>query len=510
MNEHPPFKPQSKLDCDVLIIGGGVNGCGIARELAGSGVRVCLAEMGDLASGTSSWSSKLVHGGLRYLEQYDFRLVRESLIERQTLLNMAPHLVHPKRFILPHTDQMRPKWMLRAGLFLYDHLGLFSAHGISKKLKGSTFVSLHKRKGENPLKSEFTSAFEYSDCFVDDTRLTILNAVSAAQHGATILTRQKITSLAPSTTGWAAQTACFNITAKAVINATGPWADIVLAENELAGNHRHIRLVQGSHILVPKLYQHDQPYILQHDDKRIIFAIPYLNDFTLLGTTDADFEGDPAKAKISEAEKHYILNIANHYFNKQLSQADIIASFSGVRPLYDNARSEAQKASRDYQLEWHKNYPQFLNIFGGKLTTYRRLSQEAAKMICTNLGFMPSVDWRSDSHLPGGQLGIPFEQWKENIYTQYPAFDRPLLTRLAQAYGTEISSILAQCKTEADLGLNFGHGLTEAEVNYLMDREWAHTPSDILWRRSKLGYIFSLEQKEKLAEYMQQRQSRLS
>ncbi len=495
------------LTCDVLVIGGGVNGCGIARELSGRGLSVCLAEMGDLASGTSSWSSKLVHGGLRYLEHYAFKLVRESLAERQTLMDMAPHLVHPKRFILPHTPQMRPKWLLRAGLFLYDHLDIFAHKNTSKKLKGARQISLNGTQAGKPLKPEFTSGFEYGDCFVDDTRITILNAMAAAQHGANILTRQKITSCMRSEDSWHAKTDDFDIHAKAVVNATGPWADMLLSQTKLATNRQNIRLVQGSHILVPKIYEHDQPYILQHHDNRIIFAIPYLDEYTLLGTTDKDFDGDPANAKITAAEMLYILEIANSYFEKQLTADDVVASFSGVRPLYDEGQSSAQSASRDYHLAWHQSQKHFLNIFGGKLTTYRTLSIDVAHMVCTELGFDTTKNWKSDSPLPGGDFAGSncdgsLEEWKQHLASAYPKFDKKLLNRLANAYGKKATQILGTATSAKDLGIDFGYGLSAAEVDYLMQEEWAKTASDVLWRRSKLGYLFGTAQKKKLQNYM--------
>lgn len=496
-------RDKRQYDCDVLVIGGGINGCGIARELCGHGLSVCLVEMRDLASGTSSWSSKLVHGGLRYLEHYAFRLVREALAERQTLMDMAPHLIEAKRFILPFRAHMRPKWMLRAGLFLYDHLDMFAAKTSSTQLKGARQISLRSSAQGQPLKSDFRTGFEYGDCFVDDTRLTIINAQAAAELGATILTRKKINYAEPCDTGWIAGGDDFRITAKSVVNATGPWADRLLSEVKLASNRPHIRLVQGSHIIVDSLFDHGQPYILQHHDNRIVFALPYLGKYTLLGTTDTDFDGDPADAEITASETEYILEVANSYFKKQLCSEDVIATYSGVRPLYDDGTSEAQTANRDYRLEWHHSHAGWLNIFGGKLTTYRCLSVDVAQMICTRLSHTPNRDWKSDSPLPGGDITSTMPDYYQHLAHIYPGLDQDMLKRIAKNYGSRATLLLGDAASQKDLGTDFGAGLTKAEVDYLMRHEWAEEAEDILWRRTKLGYDFTDEQVKNLNTFMQ-------
>lgn len=496
-----------QAEYDVLIIGGGINGCGIARELSGRGYQVYLAEMNDLASGTSSWSSKLVHGGLRYLEQYEFKLVREALAERKTLMDMAPHLVRPARFILPHNRQMRPKWLIRLGLSIYDHLDLFGRtrrHGTSdgKSLKGIRTVSFRNDRTGQPLKPEYSTGFEYADCFVDDTRLTIINARAASQQGATIKPRHKVESVKRVGDRWHASIQSETISCKLVINAAGPWADTVLDNLAVVPAARNIRLVQGSHIIVNALFEHDQPYILQHDDGRIVFAIPYLDKFTLLGTTDTEYSGDPAKAEITSEEQAYILEVVNRYFLRQLTQKDVIASYSGVRPLFNDSNASAQKVTRDYVLNWQKDAENWLNIFGGKLTTYRTLSCEVAEMVTSMLGRTEQTGWHSDAVLPGTPEQTEFAQWEAEFHQTYAFLDPGLRRRLCQHYGADAEQIIGTARSQAELGTDFGGGLTVAEIEFLREHEWAETVSDIIWRRTKLGYVLDASQKQAISAYL--------
>lgn len=501
--------PDAATAYDVLIIGGGINGCGIARELAGVGYRVILAEQNDLASGTSSWSSKLVHGGLRYLEHYEFRLVRESLGEREVLMNMAPHLIRPARFILPHAAGMRPAWLLRLGLVCYDWLGKFQGGRRGKTmatLPGSHAVNLRTDDTGAALQRAVRTGFEYSDCVVDDTRLTVVNAQAAADLGATIRPYCKAQNISHDGTHWRADVGRDTIRAQLVINAAGPWADIVLRDSGKAPNAQNIRLVQGSHLITKKLFEHNKPYIFQIPDGRILFAIPYQNDFTLLGTTDRDYEGDPALAAISDAETDYILDAANSFFERQVTRADIVSSFSGVRPLFDDGKSTAQTVTRDYVLDLQDR--NWVNIFGGKLTTYRKLSRQVAAMVRDALAAggnpAPHDRWESDCALPGGDMGsLAFAAWQRDFITAHAALmPRDTLMRISHAYGSKAAEILGPAHSAADLGPAFGHGLFGVEVDYLMDREWASTADDVLERRSKLGLLFSPAQRQQLADYM--------
>ena len=499
---------------DVLIVGGGINGCGIARELAGMGYRVILAEQHDLASGTSSWSSKLVHGGLRYLEQYEFRLVRESLGEREVLMDMAPHIIRPARFILPHAPGMRPRWLLRLGLFCYDWLGKFQTGLGGKKrakLPGSQSVNFQHDETGAPLKPDYKGGFAYSDCIVDDTRLTVLNARAAAELGADIRPFSKARNFRRDGELWIATIGGDDITARLVINAAGPWADIVLRECGKAPNAKNIRLVQGSHLIVKKLFAHDQPYIFQTDDGRILFAIPYQGTFTLLGTTDREYEGNPGNAAISAAETDYIVNAANRFFDTPVTHDDIVSSFSGVRPLFDDGKASAQTVTRDYVLDLDDDG--WLNIFGGKLTTYRKLSRQVAALAALALANGESSAasavtgdemWQSDSALPGGDMGsCGFARWQDAFVERYaPLLPHATLVRISHAYGTLAEDMLAPIMAGTAKGPDFGHGLYGFEVDYLMAREWARSADDVLERRSKLGLLFSADERQSLDDYM--------
>ena len=501
-------------ECDVFIIGGGINGCGIARELAGRGYDVQLAEMHDLSSGTSSWSTKLIHGGLRYLEYYEFSLVRKALQEREVLMKMAPHLVHPLRFILPHLPDMRPKWLLRAGLFLYDHLGPRNI------LPASRAVDLTKDETGAILADHLTFGFAYSDCMVDDNRLTILNAKAAEALGAKIMPRNQVLSAMKQDDSWLIETQKGVVRAKLIINAGGPWADSIrqIAHGDdsqassISHNQKAIRLVRGSHIITRKLFDHDKAYIFQNSDGRILFAIPYLDNFTLIGTTDIDHDGAPDNPQISDEEISYICREVSHYLAQDITPDDVLHTYSGVRPLYDDGAQDAKAATRDYVLDFEYGTSQekqsgWLNIFGGKLTTYRQLALQAAEMIAPILP-APSADRIGTTPLPGGDMaGGDFDAFYQKLEVAFPRVDKTQLRRMALAYGTNIYHILGPSEGARDQGLDFGCGLYQAEVDYLIDEEWAQSVDDILMRRSKLGYYADKAMRDALSAYLAKKHS---
>ncbi|MEX6505454.1 glycerol-3-phosphate dehydrogenase [Jiella sp. M17.18] len=488
-------------DYDVFIIGGGINGCGVARDAAGRGYRVGLAEMNDLASGTSSWSTKLIHGGLRYLEHYEFSLVRHALMEREVLWSIAPHIIRPLRFILPHHEGLRPAWLLRTGLFLYDHLGG------RKKLKATASVDLSGPLGA-PLKPQFRKGFEYSDARVDDARLVVLNARDAEARGADILVRTRLIEARRAGGLWhlrlkdQASGESLSATARFLVNTGGPWVDAII-RNALGQNEaRHVRLVQGSHIVTKKLYDHDRAYIFQNADGRIIFAIPYEDDFTLVGTTDQDYEGDPGAVAITEGEIAYLLSAASEYFARPLAREDIVWTYSGVRPLFDDGASKAQEATRDYVLkvEGGKGEPALLNCFGGKITTYRVLSEEVLGHIGQAIG-SKGASWTGGKPLPGGDFPVDgVAALEAELKRRAPALGERTVRRLVRGYGTDA----LQIARSGSLGDDLGHGLSEAELAWLIDKEWAETADDILWRRTKLGLRFSREETARLAAHMAQ------
>ncbi|ORE93803.1 glycerol-3-phosphate dehydrogenase [Aurantimonas sp. 22II-16-19i] len=484
---------------DIFVIGGGINGCGIARDAAGRGYSVGLAEMNDLASGTSSWSTKLVHGGLRYLEHYEFSLVRHALMEREVLWAIAPHIIRPLRFILPHHDGLRPKWLLRTGLFLYDHIGG------RKKLKATTKVDLSGPLGA-PLKNEFRVGFEYSDARVDDARLVVLNARSATDKGAEIMVRTKVVAARREAGLWhltlrdTGNGEERSIPARFLVNTGGPWVDLILRNAVGRNDAHHIRLVQGSHIVTKKLYEHDRAYIFQNADGRIIFTIPYEDDFTLVGTTDRDFEGDPADAAITDEETDYLLAAASDYLETPVRRSDIVWTFSGVRPLFDDGASKAQEATRDYVLKVEDGGqgPGLLNCFGGKITTYRVLAEDAMKRIEEALG-RKGESWTGDAPLPGGAFPVDgIAQLERDLAARAPELGAATIRRLVRAYGTDAAGFVAAGR----LGEDFGHGLHAAEVDFLIAQEWARSAEDILWRRSKLGLRFTSGEAERLATYV--------
>jgi glycerol-3-phosphate dehydrogenase len=490
---------------DLAIIGGGVNGCGIARDAAGRGLSVLLAEKSDLASGTSSASTKLIHGGLRYLEHYEFRLVRESLKEREVLLAMAPHIIRPLRFVLPHHRALRPAFLIRLGLFLYDHLGG------RKILPASRAVDLTRAPAGKPLKPEFKRAFEYSDCWVDDARLVVLNAADARARGADIRVRTEVVSARRAKDHWEialkdlASGRRETIQARALVNAAGAWVADVIASRIGANATSSVRLVKGSHIVVPRLFEHDSAYIFQNADERVVFAIPYEQDFTLIGTTDVDFTGDPARVEISGAETEYLCRAVNEYFTASIAPSDVVWSYAGVRPLYDEGEVAAQKATRDFVLELDEpaDGPALLNVFGGKITTYRHLAEEALKKLS---GRFPQVGppWTRGSALPGGDMAWNGrEQLARELEQTYPWLGMPAARRLARTYGTIARDILGGASQVEALGTHFGGGLYQREVEHLVRNEWAVTAEDIVWRRTKLGLRMSRAEIGRLSDWLQ-------
>ncbi len=463
---------------DLLVIGGGINGTGIARDAAGRGLRVLLVERDDLAAHTSSASTKLIHGGLRYLEQYEFRLVRESLAERERLLTLAPHLIRPMRFVMPLAKGMRPAWLIRAGLFLYDRLG-----GTSR-LPGSKAVRLRGTPWGAGLKP-IERGFVYSDGWVDDARLVVLNAIGAAEMGADIRTRTAFLGAVREADCWRARLSDGSeVTALAIVNAAGPWVGQLLEGLPDAARERPPRLVKGSHIIVPRLFDGEHAYILQNDDRRIIFAIPYEEEFTLVGTTDKPFAGDPATASIDPDEVDYLCACINRYFERQTAPTDVVSSYSGVRPLYDDGSENVSEVTRDYVLRFGMvQAPQLLSVFGGKITTYRRLAEQALNDLAP---FLPPMggQWTAHRPLPGGDLPGTIEEFVAQVGRRWPSLGEHNADRLARAYGTRIDRLFPEGENVGD---ELGEGLLTAEVDYLVREEWARTSDDILRRRTKLG-----------------------
>ena len=488
---------------DLAIIGGGVNGCGIARDAAGRGVSVVLLEQGDFAGATSSASTKLVHGGLRYLEHYEFRLVHEALAEREVLWAIAPHIIRPLRFVLPHHAGLRPAWLLRLGLFLYDHLGG------RRLLPATRSLDLTRDPAGRPLREGYRRAFEYSDCWVEDSRLVVLNALDAAERGADIRRGTRVVSATREPEFWRLEFeedgARQVVNARVLVNAAGPWVHQVLAQVLRANSPANVRLVQGSHIVVPRLYEHDRAYIFQNADGRIIFAIPYEQDFTLIGTTDRDFGSTPNKPEASAEEIAYLCAAASEYFRLPVTPNDVVWTYSGVRPLYDDGASKAQEATRDYVLELDDQDGRVpvLSVFGGKITTYRRLAEHAMQKLAPFLPGASKASWTGTSPLPGGDFGVHDQpRVVAQLLRAHPWLDERLARRLVVAYGTRAMRILDGARSAGDLGRVFGADLTEAEVRYLMREEWAHTAEDVLWRRSKLGLRFAPEEIAALDAFM--------
>ncbi|MDP1732232.1 MAG: glycerol-3-phosphate dehydrogenase [Devosia sp.] len=492
---------------DILVIGGGVNGCGIARDAAGRGYSVMLCEMDDLASGTSSAATKLVHGGLRYLEHFKFRLVHESLAEREVLWASAPHIIWPLRFVLPHHRGLRPAFVLRTGLLMYDTLGG------RKLLPATETLDLSKDEAGRPLKEGFRTGFEYSDCWVDDARLVALTARDAADRGAEIRTRTKVISAHRDSGLWTigienqVSKARETVRARLLVNAAGPWVDMVIIEALGQNGAHNVRLVKGSHIVVRKQFEHDRCYIFQNADGRIIFAIPYEQDFTLIGTTDLDYHGKPGAVEITEEETAYLCSAASEYFRKPVTRDEIVWTYSGVRPLFDDGASAAQEATRDYVLRTagDKLAGAVVNVFGGKLTTFRRLSEEVVERIADIIGHK-GHRWTRDAHLPGGDFPVTgFDALADRLQARYPQLDPKLTRRLTRLYGTKAGALLGDAAEAGDLGQHFGADLHAREVDYLMANEWARTADDVLWRRTKLGLRVTPEDKARLSAYMAER-----
>lgn len=478
---------------DIAVIGGGINGCAIARDAAGRGLSVLLLEQDDLASATSSASSKLIHGGIRYLEQYDLKLVRESLKERDAVLNIAPHVSRPIRFVFPHNPKMRPMWLIRIGLFLYDHLG---GHEFAGSRRIPDFRS---DEAGRLLKPEFTSGFEYSDCWTDDSRLVILTARDAFLRGARILTRTRcahatssggIWSLEAENT-WTGHRQSFR--ARELVNATGPWVSAFLSRNlaaDLVNPERtKTRNVKGSHLIARKWFDHDHAYILQNSDERIVFVLPFEDDYVLIGTTDLDYDGDPGRAGITDTERRYLLDCVHDYFSREIPETDIVGSVAGVRPLYDDGSSRPQETTRESVLAYSKTRDGagLLNVFGGKLTTHRKLAESAMRTIERNTGRL-RPPWTAGSPLPGGGFEPSRRRELQDEYAaRFPFLPGKVAARWFRSYGLEIDKLLAGARDPADLGYHFGAGLYEIELSWMVNEEWARTAEDVLWRRSKLG-----------------------
>lgn len=483
---------------DLIVIGGGVNGAGCARDAAGRGARVLLLEKGDLASGTSSKSTKLVHGGLRYLEYGELALVREALGERETLWQIAPHIVWPMRFVLPVSAAMRPAWMLRAGLFLYDRIG---GKGT---LPGARSLDLRQDPAGAALEGDITTGFEYSDAWVDDARLVVLNAVDARRHGAEVRTRCPVTAMRREGKFWQVEAGGERFNARAVINAAGPSADDVA---RLTGKEPDfgIRRVRGSHIVVPKLFDHDRAYILQQPDTRICFAIPYEQDFTLIGTTDEDHPGSPDDVTIAEGETRYLCDAVNRYFTRDITPADVVWSFSGVRALVDDGKGRPEAATRGYRLDLSdpaEGAP-MLGIFGGKITSYRQVAEDAVDRLARRVPAIGRKGWTATAPLPGGDFPKEAQgKLVAELAREYPFLTPRDALRLARTYGLDAVMWLGNAQSWDDLGRNFGSGLSAAEVEWLRREEWAQTIVDILWRRTKLGLRLDKAEQDALADYL--------
>ncbi len=496
-----PTKPD--CDYDLVVIGGGINGAGIARDASGRGLSVMLCEKDDLAQHTSSASTKLIHGGLRYLEHYDFLLVRHALQEREVLLDAAPHIIWPLRFILPHHHALRPRWLIRLGLFLYDYIGG------RKKLPRSHSVNLKTHPSGQSLKPQFTHGFEYSDCWVQDARLVVLNAMDAAARGCEVRVRTEVTDLVRDQGYWTVHLRNNNtqqrssVTARVVVNASGPWVVKTLALDEAHDSRYSTRLVKGSHVVVPKLFDHPYTYIFQNADNRIIFAVPYEQHYTLLGTTDMEVDDEPGAVSIDQSEIDYICNSASEYFAKDVRPEEVVWTYSGVRPLYDDDSSNASKVTRDYKLDLdtRKEAP-VLSVYGGKITTYRKLADDAMKLLAAHLP-ITTDDWTRHEPLPGGDMpDADFDAYLDSAKAQYPWMDSSVLLDYVRNYGTKVNVLLKGRSSTEQLGLLFGTQLYQAEVDYLVEHEWAQTVDDIVWRRSKKGLGMSDSDLASIQEYL--------
>jgi glycerol-3-phosphate dehydrogenase len=471
---------------DLLVVGGGINGAGIARDAAGRGLRVLLVEQHDLAGHTSSSSTKLIHGGLRYLEYYDFGLVRKSLVEREILLNAAPHIAWPLRFVLPHDSHLRPAWMIRAGLFLYDHLAR------RRRLPGSKKVNLRRHPAGKPLDPRYHTGFVYSDGWVDDARLVVLTVRDAFEHGAEVMTRTRCASVVRRGRNWSATLeragdGKLQVTARVIVNAAGPWVAQFLDDASPVAAGHHPRQIKGSHIVVPKLFDHEFAYIFQAPDGRVVFGIPFERDYTLIGTTEREYASDLATPEIDEAEIDYLLEMANRYFSKDLTRADVVWTFAGLRPLLASSRDDPKSVTRDYVLELDAHGPPLLSVYGGKLTTYRKLAEDVIDKLQPHLG-RAGAAWTARAPLPGGNLpNADFTRFLGQVARRYPWLPEPLRLRYARAYGSRIERVIGAARKTSDLGEEVLPGLYAAEIDHLRREEWAQNADDILWRRTKLG-----------------------
>tara|TARA_R100001377_G_scaffold69639_3_gene44979 strand:- start:2881 stop:4371 length:1491 start_codon:yes stop_codon:yes gene_type:complete len=485
---------------DLLVIGGGINGVGIAADAAGRGLDVVLCESNDLASATSSASTKLIHGGLRYLEQYEFSLVRKALAEREVLLRNAPHIITPLRFQLPHRPHLRPRWMIRAGLYLYDFLSKRITLPASRSLRFGP---------DSPLVASLRNGFEYSDAWVDDARLVVMVAKQAEQHGAQILVRKKCVEASEEQGGWRVSLMdtrtglVETLRARALVNAAGPWVEIFSNAVLPQKKHEHIRLVKGCHIVVPRMFASPEAFLLQNSDGRVVFVIPYEQDFTLIGTTEEDLLGDPASAKISAWEIDYLVEVTNEYFKTKITKDDVLHVFAGVRPLMSDEEESASEVSRDYTIALDTTGAPLLTIYGGKITTYRRLAESASEKLREIFSHMKG-DWTEHATLPGGDFESQ-AKLSAAIALAAPWLPASIRQRWVGSYGTLSYQILAATKGLGDLGQDFGHGLSAREVDYLCSSEWAEEADDILWRRTKLGLLFSADQKAQLEDYLARR-----
>jgi glycerol-3-phosphate dehydrogenase len=500
---HPGWNPQAS-SVDVLVVGGGINGAGIARDLAGRGASVLLCEKDDLAQHTSSSSTKMIHGGIRYLEYYEFSLVRKALAEREVLLRSAPHIIRPLRLVMPHDPSMRPVWMMRIGLFLYDHLAR------REVLPASQTIDLREGPIGGPLKPKFSKGFAYSDGWVDDARLVVLNAVDAMERGAEVLTRWRCVNAQRSASAWTVQLESAEgrqrtVTARSLINAAGPWAAQFLREHAHVDDSKSLRLVKGSHIVVRKLFDHDTAYVLQNPDRRIIFVIPYEGEFTLIGTTDVEHRGPVGQARIDDSEIAYLCEQASRYMKQSITPADVVWSYAGVRPLLEDEAMDAAAVTRDYQLDLDTRAAPLLTVWGGKMTTFRKLAEEAADMLTGPLKVSKPA-WTRGAFLPGGDLsgwiGAPqrpdtdIARFEQTLALRHPELGAPLCRRLSRAYGSRVEMLLPD-----GLGAEVAPGLFEAELKYLHRHEWARTADDVLWRRSKLGLHMSETERAAVARW---------
>ena len=492
---------------DLLVVGGGINGAGVARDAAGRGLSVLLCEKGDLGEGTSSRSGKYIHGGLRYLEYFEFRLVREALIEREILLKMAPHIIFPMRLVITHNKGLRPAWMLRAGLFLYDHLGG------RERLPGTRAVELHADPVGEALKPHYTKAFEYSDCWVDDARLVLCNALSAAEAGATVLTRTAFTGARRDGDAWLAELTdqangeVRTLRARAIVNAAGPWVEQALSGIEGVRSNKRVRLVKGSHIITKKFWDGPQAYVIQHTDRRILFINPYLDDLALIGTTDVSYQGDPGHVQAEPAEIAYMCDAVNAYFRHRLTPDQVMLAYSGVRPLLEDEAENPSAVTRDYEFECigEPGEPVLLSVYGGKITTYRKLAEHALERLRP---WFPTLGpaWSGMQPLPGGDMpGADYDRSSAAARAPHAGMPVELLRHLARLYGTRIDAVIGDARTPAQLGRHFGAQCYERELVHLLDNEWAETAEDLLWRRTKHWLRLDEAQRAAVAQWLQAR-----